>query len=102
MARIHGLKADWQFYDRVNREEKKAELRLNDRDFRRFDYLRLERVQAGLGSPGHQSFYQITDTVSHEEYPDGLKPGYIMLSLRRCSQEECNLLFELPLKPATT
>ncbi len=99
MVTIHELKADWVFYDRVNREEKKAELRFNDRDYHRFDYLRLVRHQPG--SPiSHTSFYHITDVLRQYDYPEGLKENYVMLSLRRCTQEECDILFGLPVKPA--
>lgn len=98
MATIHELKANWIFYERVNAEEKKAELRLNDRDYHQFDYLRLVRYQPG--SPiSHTSFYLITDVLRDYDYPQGLQPGYVMLSLQRCTQGECDILFGLPVKP---
>lgn len=101
MPTIHHLKTHWKFYDRVNRLEKTAEIRKNDRDFRRHDYLNLERLQPGVPT-GHQHFVEITDILTHEEYPEGLQPGYVMLSFRRCTQEEVNILNYLPVKPATT
>lgn len=99
MPVIHRLKTDWQFYDLVNCGEKTAEIRLNDRNFHRFDFLLLERCHPGIPI-SHQHFAEITHVLTHKDYPQGLQPGYVMLSLRRCTQEEVNILNYLPETPA--
>lgn len=48
MAKHHYLKTETEYYQAVERGEKKFELRKNDRDFKVFDFLHLEEIVDGV------------------------------------------------------
>lgn len=94
---IHRLKTDSIFWDRVEEGRKTAEIRKNDRNYKRWDYLILERIKKHEPRLyAHKTVVvQITDIVTHEEYPDGLQPGYVMLSFRKVPGEVALLIERL-------
>ena len=81
MIKIHELKIDFDFYQRIVAEWKKAEIRKNDRNFQVGDFL-LFKVLSKFHYP-YRAFFKITDILTQSEFKEGLKPGYVMLSIRR-------------------
>ena len=77
---IHRLKTKYRLYDRVIAGGKKAEIRKLDRDFKVGDYLILERIFQGAVS--HTTVAEITDILTYEDFQDGLKEGFGMLSFK--------------------
>ncbi len=77
---IHRLKTKYRFYDRVIAGGKKAEIRKLDRDYKVGDYLILDRIFQGAVS--HTTVAEITDILTYEDFQDGLKEGFGMLSIR--------------------
>ena len=76
----HELKCDARWFDAVWRAEKTAEVRRNDRDYKSGDRLRL--IEMSDGEPtGRVLSCVVGHILTHEDFPDGLQPGYAVLSL---------------------
>lgn len=91
MTHIHILKTDWKFYDHVNMECKTAEIRKHDRNYQVGDYLLL--VRTGM-PPSHISrIFEISHICTHIDYPDGLKEGYSMLSIKPVPNDVAVLVY---------
>lgn len=99
--KVHVLKTKPEFYDRmfegffVNvRGGKTAEIRENDREYQVGDYLLLVRNvdYSNMEKLNPSISVEITDILSSDEYPEGLKSGYAMLSLRKTSEKEHDLV----------
>lgn len=73
----HELKTDWEWFSAVLSGYKTAELRRNDRDFRRGDTLTL--VSANSDGVPRRLDLSVTHVLTN--YP-GLEPGYAMVSFR--------------------
>lgn len=78
--RVHFLKTVQPFYRRIVHGCKRAEIRLNDRDFKVGDYICCEEYPYN----GATQLFKITDVLLASEYPAGLQPGYAMLSVKPC------------------
>lgn len=103
MAKIHLLKIQDLHFNEVNCERKKAELRLNDRDYQIGDYIvftntdgeafdseKICRAQRrGLSflfepKETYLDFYEITHVLPIEQVIGGNKvKGWVMLSIRK-------------------
>ncbi len=68
--KIHNLKIESKWLERIQLGEKMAELRLNDRDFQADDGIRFE---------GATELYKITHVLQGHE---GLTPGWCILSIK--------------------
>lgn len=82
--KTHELKIRPEFLAAVISGEKKAEFRLNDRDFAVGDLLRLSEIDhlpdAGYcGRTGNHTYVQITHITNLAEWA----PGYVLLSIQR-------------------
>lgn len=71
---VHTLKIEEQFYRRVLRGDKKAELRKNDRDFQAGDEIKFEV----LNSEYEGDTYVITHVLKNYT---GLEKGFCILSI---------------------
>jgi len=70
--RIHEVKIDEQWWSRIATGTKTCELRKNDRDYQTGDTLKFE---------GYAQTFEITHILNAEQC-DGLKEGYVILSLK--------------------
>ena len=75
----HYLKTETEYYQAIERGEKKFELRKNDRNFKKYDVLYLEEVvngvKTGRSLPGLEIQYVLKDCTNY-----GLKDGYCILN----------------------
>ena len=85
----HELKLDRKFFDRVKLGRKRAELRYNDRNYQVGDFLLLREV-AGTDreQTGRTVIVEVLDIVTHNEFPAGIREGYVMLSFRDLTPDE--------------
>lgn len=80
MSRIyHYLKTETEYFQAVERGEKKFELRKNDRDFKKYDLVTLEEVVNGVktGRKTHPRF-EIDYVLEGGKY--GLEKGYCIFN----------------------
>jgi ASC-1-like (ASCH) protein len=76
----HDLKTASQFFHMVWQGRKTAEVRHNDRNFQTGDIVRLREWDSTVYS-GRTVTAKILSVVLHEEFPEGIKPGYCLISL---------------------
>lgn len=72
MKRTHKLKIDSCYHAQIHAGNKTAELRMNDRDYQKGDRLLFGQ---------NKDLYEITHILSN--FPDGLMPGYVVLSFKK-------------------
>lgn len=80
------LKIRPDFLARVASGGKKAEVRKDDRDFEIGDRIRFAPVgpcPARLAKAARLYAWEITDVLTSEDFPDGIRDGYCVLSIRR-------------------
>lgn len=78
---IHELKIEQQYLDNLLAGKKKAEIRLNDRDYQVGDILHF-RDYSKLDN--EDIFFEIT----HIHSGLGLQPNYVVLSVKNCHKKE--------------
>lgn len=76
-----------KYFDAVNNEIKTHEVRRMDEDYRVGDTLILREwlpgtIEAGSYS-GRVVSFVITHILTHSDYPDGIKEGYAVLSIKK-------------------
>lgn len=82
---IHYLKIERNYLERLVSGEKKAEIRINDRDYQLGDILKfLNPADVGVG---HEDFY-LYFRITHIHSGLGLERYYVALSVERCKEEE--------------
>jgi len=74
---IHKLKIQPQYFANLISGAKKAEVRLNDRDFQMGDDLGFTQTTPGSDAPRTDYF-----TITHIHAGLGLQPNYVVLSLK--------------------
>lgn len=79
---IHELKTINPFFQKLAEGKKTFELRKNDRDFKIGDVLFLKEYD-DINNEYKSGFIKrlITDITYHENFPEGIKEGYCILSL---------------------
>lgn len=80
LHQIHELKINSEFFQMIVGDEKNFEIRFNDRNFQRGDYLRLREISYYSGNTmfdytGNEVICRIWDVKTFE----GLKEGYVIL-----------------------
>lgn len=78
MSKIHELKIAPEHFNAVKWEEKRAEFRLNDRDFSRGDILRLHEWEPVDGYTGKRVSVRVTNVTDLSEWAE----NYVMLSFQ--------------------
>ena len=80
--KIHELKTLPEYFEDVQRQKKKAELRINDRGFDEGDILCLREYNPVLGYTGEWLMVRITHILNNEDGKEniGLHPDYAILS----------------------
>ena len=83
----HCLKLSTRYYDSVDNGTKPFEVRKDDRSFRIGDTIEFMRVdengntiQNGKGTNDY-SVKKITFILTHEDFPQGISEGYVVLGL---------------------
>lgn len=82
----HELKTINPFFQQVWRGEKTFEIRKNDRGFRVGDKLWLREYSSPSSQKpayyiGHEIIAKVKHVLTHTDFPDGLKAGYVCLSI---------------------
>lgn len=78
----HRLKTVQPYFDEVWGGRKKFEIRNNDRNFQPLDYLQLEEYDAANGTyTGRWIGARVVYVLTADDFPDGIKPGYAVLSI---------------------
>lgn len=79
MARTHELKCWPQYFCAVRANEKKFEVRRDDRGFQKGDTLRLREWDPDMGGryTGNDEFRKIKYVLTGGQF--GLEPGYVVL-----------------------
>jgi hypothetical protein len=85
--RVHELKTAAESFDAIDLRLKKAEVRLNDRDYQPGDLLALRRLDdTGAIEPGSPLVMRVTHVFQGGRF--GLEQGYVLLSLGGVSLQE--------------
>lgn len=80
--RSHSLKTWKHFFQDVIEGKKTFEARANDRDFRVGDQLVLnEYDHEKCEMTGRSCVARITYMMTHEQFPNGIQPGYVVLAM---------------------
>ena len=79
---IHELKTINPYFQKLAEGKKTFELRKNDRDYKVGDVLFLKEYDT-IKKEYKSGLLKrlITDVLTHEEFPEGIKEGYCILSL---------------------
>lgn len=77
-TRIHELKIEATYLDRLCAGQKTFEIRFNDRDYQVGDYLRFTSKDHFLG----EGFNPLFEVVYISNYPQGLKDGWVVLGVK--------------------
>ena len=82
MARVktHKLKIVPRFFEDAKDSLKRAEIRKNDRGFKVGDHVFLQEYDGDY--TGQELLVEISNIVTSDDFPDGLKDGYCMFSFR--------------------
>jgi hypothetical protein len=90
----HELKTWHPYYDALMREEKTFEARKDDRNFQVGDILLLQEYLPNLESySGNVCYRKITFILSGGSF--GIEPGYVVMSIRRLSENELKELIKI-------
>lgn len=92
----HELKIEPKYFEPLRRRTKTFEVRKNDREYRVGDVLGFREfgtVQFGsqpieMYSGRMSRPFKITYILGHDDFPDGIAEGYVIMSLQPCSEEE--------------
>lgn len=79
----HELKVHPQFWDDLQSFRKPFEIRRNDRKFKAGDVLRLREWNPSSGCYGDDCYRRVTYVLHHEDFPIGLRPGFVCLGLEK-------------------
>lgn len=89
---LHQLKIDSKYFSKIVKGEKTFEVRKNDRDFHKGDYLGLNEItdhacdsQGERKETGNFVLVKVLDVFSD---PDYVKGGYVIMSIRPCIIQE--------------
>ena len=84
MTKIHDLKIAPEHFASAQSGEKRAEFRINDRDYSRGDVLRLHEWEPENGYTGKRVSVRVTDVTGLTAWVG----NYVMLSFQRLVQDE--------------
>lgn len=82
---LHILKIDEKWFERICSGQKTNEVRFNDRDYQTGDIIALRPVDSDgniIIMPGSLPAYEITHVLDSNQFPQGLQPGYCVLSIQ--------------------
>lgn len=79
----HRIKINIKWYDAVKNGIKTFEVRKNDRDYKVGDTITFKVVDGQFAKIPDNELYAITYILAHEDFPDGIKEGYVVMSLKR-------------------
>lgn len=75
-SKEHVLKIRPEFLQSLLVGQKTCEVRFNDRDYQAGDFLVFEEEE-----PYMRYYFRITHVLNHDQFPDGIKEGYVVLSI---------------------
>jgi hypothetical protein len=78
---IHFLKLNERFYDDVRNGIKTFEIRKDDRGFAVNDKLILREVTREGGYTGRLCACEVRYIIRHQDFPDGIPDGYVVMSI---------------------
>ena len=82
---VHFLKIEDNYLERLVSGEKKAEIRVNDRDYQLADVLKFYNPKnKGVGDPNFYLFFRVT----HIHSGLGMKDSYVVLSIEKVSEPQ--------------
>lgn len=85
----HILKIEEKWFERIYSGQKTSELRFNDRDYQTGDTIIFRPTDRnGQAIEKHTSkptIYEITHVLNSHQFPQGLQPGYCILSIKPTS-----------------
>ena len=80
---IHKLKTINPFFEDVVARKKNFEIRKNDRNYQTGDRLILnEYLPYEKRCTGRKCLRDVVYVINHEEFPDGVKEGYVVMGIR--------------------
>lgn len=82
----HYLKIRPEYHDAILNGIKTHEIRKNDRNFRVGDSIKFDVIKEGGKIHHAPERYTITHILTSEEFPDGIKEGYAILSIKRVEE----------------
>lgn len=78
---IHCVKLNSQYFQDVVKGNKTFEIRFNDRDYKINDELILNEIFQGEYTGNKVKVY-ITYILSHDDFPEGIPEGYVILNIK--------------------
>lgn len=92
MEIIHQLKIESQFFEEIVKGEKTFEVRENDRDFQKGDYLGLNEITSHpcnvTGEHKETGNFVLVKVLSVFKDDRFVKDGYVIMSIRPCTIKE--------------
>ena len=82
---IHHLKISSKYFDAVKDGRKTFEIRKNDRNYRNGNVLILRECDDGEYT-GRIVVVYVAYVLTHEDFPDGIQPGYCIMSIKRATE----------------
>lgn len=86
---IHNLNIDEKSFERFYSGQKTSEVRFNDRDYQTGDIICFRVIDSGgnaIIKPYDLPIYKITHVLDSNLFPQGLQPGYCILSIAPLKQ----------------
>lgn len=78
---FHELRIRPEYYDAILNGIKTHEIRKNDKDFRVGDSIKFDVMKEEIYYAPER--YTITHILTAEEFPEGIREGYAILSIRK-------------------
>ncbi|WP_302626796.1 DUF3850 domain-containing protein [uncultured Eubacterium sp.] len=89
---IHELKIEDDYALKVVTNEKTFEIRFNDRDYKKGDYIRFlpvgEKFRNIVAAEIKDKIYKITYVLTHEDFPKGIKEDYAVIAIKEATLQE--------------
>lgn len=79
---IHDIKINSEYFKDVLTGKKTFEIRFNDRKYKVEDKLILNEISEGQHT-GNKITVNITYILTHDDFPEGIPEGYVVLSIKR-------------------
>lgn len=77
----HDLKIQPIYFHDIVEGKKNFEIRLNDRNFKEGDFLRLRTFFGGVYTGGEVQVF-VSYVLSSNEFPQGIKPNYVVMGIQ--------------------
>lgn len=79
---IHDIKINSRYFNEILTGKKTFEIRFNDRSYKVNDKLILNEILEDKYT-GNKATVNVTYILTHDDFPEGIPEGYVVLSIKR-------------------